>query len=62
MFHTPNISLTSLQAQAMHIPLLHYTTPGVQEEELAELRDALLIAKKQFHITGLAVGALASDY
>lgn len=62
MFHTPNIRFTALQAEAIGIPILSQKTEGKKEEELADLKSALLKAKKQYRIEGLVVGALASDY
>jgi ABC transporter with metal-binding/Fe-S-binding domain ATP-binding protein len=62
MFHTPNIRFTSLQAEAMGLPILIQKTKGEKEDELSDLRSVLLKAKKQYNIEGLVVGALASDY
>ncbi len=62
MFHTPNIGWTKLQSKAMGIPYLFYRTKGRREEELVDLRAALLKAKETYKITGVMVGAIASDY
>lgn len=62
MFHTPNISLVGMQAQALDIPLIVQQTKGEKEEELEDLERALAKAKKQYEVEGVAVGALASDY
>lgn len=62
MFHTPNIEWTELQSKAMGIPQLFHKTSGQKEEELNDLKAALLRAKKKYKITGLMVGAIASDY
>jgi diphthine-ammonia ligase len=62
MFHTPNIDLVNLQAQAMNIPLILKTTQGVKEEELSDLKEALLQAKENHIIEGIVTGAVASQY
>ncbi|MBI4738845.1 TIGR00289 family protein [Candidatus Woesearchaeota archaeon] len=62
MFHTPNIHLTVLQAQAMGIPIITHKTSGKKEEELKDLKDALMQARRHAKVEGLVVGALASDY
>ncbi|MEK6886645.1 MAG: diphthine--ammonia ligase [Nanoarchaeota archaeon] len=62
MFHTPNIELVKLQAQAMEIPLIEQKTPGIKEEELEDLRLAIAKAKKQFNIDGIVTGAIESVY
>ncbi|MBI3032980.1 diphthine--ammonia ligase [Candidatus Woesearchaeota archaeon] len=62
MFHTPNIDITKLQAQAMELPLIEQTTKGEKETELQDLKKAFEKAKKQYKIEGIAVGAVASDY
>ena len=62
MFHYPNIRWTSMQAQAMHLPQVTFETKGVKEEELADLRRAVEIAKRDYSIEGVYTGALASVY
>lgn len=62
MFHTPNISRTGLQAEAMGIPLLTWKTHGIKEEELSDLRAAIAAAKEQFGIQGIVTGAIESVY
>lgn len=62
MFHTPAISMVNLQAEALGIPLIEHETKGEKEDELVDLKNALLEAKKKFGIRGVAVGALLSDY
>ena len=41
MFHTPNIELTALQANALDLPLLRKDTKGKPEEELEDLEIAI---------------------
>ena len=41
MFHTSNIHLTELAAEAMDIPLIHAHTPGIKEKELNDLKNVL---------------------
>jgi diphthine-ammonia ligase len=62
MYHTPNIELASLQAEALGIPIIIQETEGEKEKELAELEKALLEAKKKFKIEGVVTGALYSNY
>jgi diphthine-ammonia ligase len=46
----------------MDIPLLRKETEGVKEEELEDLRAALLEAKEEFGIEGIVSGAIYSTY
>ncbi len=62
MFHTPAIELTKLQAQALGLPLLTYSTKGKKEEELADLELAIKKAHKKLNFEGLITGALFSEY
>lgn len=62
MFHTPNIHLTSLQAEAMGIPILEYTTTGIEEKELDDLKQAISLAVEQYGIEGIVTGAVLSVY
>ena len=61
MFHTVNIGLTRLQAEAAGLPLVSVTTKGEKEEELEDLKKALTEAKK-FGIEGVVTGAIKSEY
>ena len=62
MFHVPNIHITKLQAEAMEIPIIHKTTKGVKEEELEDLREAIIEAKEKYDIEGVVTGAVESVY
>lgn len=62
MFHVPNVELVKLQAEAAGIPLIFKTTKGVKEEELEDLKSALVEAKRKYSIEGVVSGAIASDY
>jgi len=62
MFHTPNIELTKLQAEALGIPLIARVTEGVKEEELKDLEQAMAEAAEQFQIDGVVTGAVESVY
>ena len=62
MFHTPNINLTALQAEALGLPLLEKATMGKQEEELKDLEEAIAQAAKDFKIEGVVSGAVESVY
>jgi len=62
MFHTPNIELTKMQAEAIELPLIQQGTEGDKEKELKDLKDALQIAKERFRIEGVVTGAIQSTY
>ncbi len=62
MFHTPNIDVTALQAQALGLPQITRTTQGEKEEELADLKEAIAEATTNFHIDGVVTGAVESVY
>lgn len=62
MFHTPNIHLAALQAEAAGIPLVSVETPGEKEAELADLRHAIERARERYAIEGIVTGAILSVY
>lgn len=62
MFHTPNVDLASLQAEAMEVPIIIQETAGEKEAELKDLELALSKAKQKYHIEGVVVGAIFSSY
>jgi diphthine-ammonia ligase len=62
MFHTPNISLVKLQAEAMGLPLVQAGTKGEKEKELKDLKRAIFMAKQEFGLEGIVTGAVASRY
>jgi diphthine-ammonia ligase len=62
MFHTPNINLTKLQAEALGLPLISRVTQGRKEEELKDLEQAITEAINQHHIEGVVTGAVESVY
>lgn len=62
MFHTPNINLAEMQAEAMQIPILLKETQGEKELELDDLKQALKEAKKKYQLDGIITGALYSTY
>lgn len=62
MFHTANINLASLQAEAMGIPIIEKNTLGEKEKELEDLKEALITAKEKYEIEGVTTGALFSEY
>ncbi len=62
MFHTPNIRITDLQAEAMGLPLVSVETEGRKEEELADLERSIVAAKSKFNIDGIVTGAVESVY
>ena len=62
MFHTLNIDVTVLQAEAMGLPLVKRVTAGKPEEELKDLEEAVAQAVKDFKIEGVVTGAVESVY
>jgi diphthine-ammonia ligase len=58
MFHSVNIQLTELLAEALRLPLIKKTTPGEKETELADLENIL----EALDIDGVISGAIASEY
>jgi ABC transporter with metal-binding/Fe-S-binding domain ATP-binding protein len=62
MFHTPNINLTEMQANAMGLPLIQKVTRGRKEEELDDLKEAIKQARETFGIEGVVSGAIESVY
>ncbi len=62
MFHTPNIGLTKMQAEAMGIPLMTQKTQGEKEIELMDLKALIKKAMLKFNIEGVVTGAIASVY
>jgi len=62
MFHTPNIDVTALQAEALGLPLIQKVTKGEPEAELKDLEKAIAQAVKDFQIAGVVSGAVESVY
>jgi diphthine-ammonia ligase len=62
MFHTPNIDVTALQAEALDLQLISRLTQGTPEEELKDLEEAIAQAVKRFKIEGVVTGAVESVY
>lgn len=62
MFHTPNIDLTRLQAEALDLPLIRQATEGKPEEELEDLEEAIARTAKDFSIDSIVTGAVDSVY
>ena len=62
MFHTPNIHVTNVQAQALEIPLITQITKGEKEVELEDLKAAIENAKREYQIEGIVTGAIESVY
>ncbi|MFQ5758977.1 MAG: TIGR00289 family protein [Candidatus Bathyarchaeia archaeon] len=58
MFHSVNIHLTDLFAEAVRIPLVKSETPGVKEMELKDLKDLLAT----LDVEGVVSGAILSQY
>jgi len=62
MFHTPNIEITTLQAEALGLPLVSVVTEGKKEEELVDLEKAIIKAQNKYQIDGVVTGAVESVY
>ena len=62
MFHTPNLHLTKLAAEAMGIRHLEVPVSGEPEREVAELEAVLRPLVNEGKVDGLLSGAIASDY
>ena len=62
MFHTPNIGMVTMQAEAMGLPLVDIVTEGVKEEELTDLREVIRKAKDEYSINGVVTGTIESVY
>lgn len=62
MFHTPNINISTLQAEALELPQVAKTTEGEKEKELLDLEAAIAKAAKEFQIEGVVTGAVESVY
>jgi diphthine-ammonia ligase len=62
MFHTPNINISALQAEALNLPLVSVQTEGKKEEELVDLERAIAEAKSKYGIDGVVTGAVESVY
>ena len=62
MFHTQNIGMAKLQAEALGIPHMEQAPEGEKEKELKDLETALERAKEEYKIEGVVTGALFSTY
>ena len=62
MFHTPNIDVSALQAEALGLPRVAKVTKGEKEKELADLEEAIAQAAKEYQIEGVVTGAVESVY
>ncbi len=58
MYHTPNIHLTELFAEATGIPLISKLSSGEKEREVDDLKMAL----QQIEVDGVVMGAIESEY
>lgn len=62
MFHTPNVNLSALQAEAAGIPQVRIETPGEKEAELEDLKKGIEEAVERYGIGGIVTGAVMSVY
>lgn len=58
MYHAYNLHLLDLYSKACRIPLVMEDSSGIKEEELEDLKRAILRAK----VDGIVTGAIASEY
>ncbi len=58
MYHTPNIHLTELFAEATGIPLISKLSSGEKEREVDDLKMVL----QQIEVDGVVMGAIESEY
>ncbi len=58
MLQQVNVNWTELQAQAMGVKHVFYSTKGEKEKELVDIEEAL----KKYNVTELITGAVASKY
>lgn len=62
MLHTPNIFLTKLSSLALGIPQFIAHTAGNKEEELVDIKKAILDSRSEIPFDTLITGAIASVY
>ena len=62
LFHTPNLHLTALQAEASGLPLVRRSSAGVEEEEVADLAAVVRQARDDHGVEGIVSGAVGSVY
>ncbi len=62
MFHTPNIEIATLQAEALKLPIVIEPTEGKKEHELKDLENAIRKAIDNYKIEGIVTGAVESVY
>ena len=62
MFHTPNLHIVPLQAEAANLPLVSVPTEGTETKELGDLAGAIELAVDDYDIEGVVTGALMSVY
>jgi ABC transporter with metal-binding/Fe-S-binding domain ATP-binding protein len=63
LLHHPNITATSLQAQAMEIPQIMIESDTIDAENEVELiKTALARAKSEYHIQGVLHGGILSEF
>jgi diphthine-ammonia ligase len=62
MFHTPNIDITTIQSEALGMPLIRKLTTGEPEKELKDLNVAIQQGINEFKIEGVVTGAVESVY
>jgi len=61
MFQFPNVRFTVWQAKVMGLPILQFSTSGIKDRELIDLKAALSECKS-LGGEGIVTGALLSDY
>ena len=62
MFHTPSVDRVKEQAKVMGVDLIVVKSKGVKEEELKDLKDAIVEGVEKYEIEGIVTGAVLSVY
>ncbi len=62
MFHTPSASSVKILADSMGIPIIIKNSDGLENEELDDLKYAIIEAKEKYNIDGIVSGAVMSVY
>ncbi len=62
MYHTPNVEIAEVQAEALGMPIIMQDSSGEKEKELEDLEKALRMAKIDYGVEGVVSGAIFSNY
>jgi diphthine-ammonia ligase len=62
MLHTRGIEMTRLSSSALNLPLFMGYTNGRKEEELRDIKNAIVDAREKYEFEAIGTGAIASQY